>query len=90
MGSWWQGLKGCKIDLVSHQLITSNGQVIMLNSQEKGRKHQLFAKVNANVGLPAYSELEILAYVGNLAKENQTYISKGIKLQYTSVMVAMP
>lgn len=60
----------------------------MLNSQENDRKTPLlFAKVTANVGLPAYSELKILVDVGDLAKENQTYILEGIKLQSTSMMV---
>ena len=31
-------LKGCVIDLVSHKLITSDGQHIVLNSQESNKK----------------------------------------------------
>ena len=67
-------LKGCMIDLVSHKLITSDGQLIVLNSQESNKKTPvLFVRVAANVRLPAYSEMEILADVGDFVQENQTY-----------------
>jgi len=77
------------IDLVSHKLITSDGQLIVLNSQESNKKTPvLFVRVAANVRLPAYSEMEILADVGDFVQENQTYILEGIELKTTSMMVA--
>ena len=82
-------LKGCMVDLVSHKLITSDGQVIVLNSQESNRKTpMLFIRVTANVRLPVYSEMEILADVSDFVHENQMYILEGVELQTTNVMVA--
>ena len=82
-------LKGCKIDLVSHQLTTSDGQVIVLNSQKNNKKTPvLFVRVTANVKIPAYSEMEILADVGDLAQRNQTYVLEDINIQNSDVMVA--
>ena len=76
-------------DLVSHKLITSDGQVIVLNSQENNRKTPvLFVRVTANVRLPAYSEMEILADVSDFVHENQTYILEGVELQTMNVIVA--
>ena len=77
------------VDLVSHKLITSDGQVIVLNSQESNRETPvLFVRVTANVRLPAYSEMEILADVSDFVHENQMYILEGVKLQTMNVMVA--
>ena len=82
-------LKGCKIDLVSHQLTTSDGQVIVLNSQDNNKKTPvLFVRVTPNVKMPAYSEMEILADVGDLAQRNQTYVLEDINIQNSDVMVA--
>ena len=82
-------LKGCKIDLVSHQLTTSDGQVIVLKSQENNKKTPvLFVRVTANVKIPAYSEMEILADVGDLAQRNQTYVLEDMNIQNSDVMVA--
>ena len=82
-------LIGCMVDLVSHKLITSDGQVIVLNSQESNRKTPvLFVRVTANVRLPAYSEIEILADVSDFVHENQMYILEGVELQTMNVMVA--
>ena len=77
------------IDLISHKLITSNGQVIVLRTQKNDRKTPvLFVRVTANVRLPAYSEMEILADVDDFVHENQTYILEGDELQTTNVLVA--
>ena len=74
------------IDLVS---ITSDRQVIVLNSQENNRKTSvLFVRVTANVRLPAYSEMKILAHVSDFVHENQTYILEGVELQTMDMMVA--
>ena len=82
-------LKGCKIDLVSHQLTTSDGQIIMLKSQKNNKKTPvLFVRVTANVEIPAYSEMEILADVGDLAQRNQTYVLEDMNIQNSDVMVA--
>ena len=42
----------------------------------------------ANVRLPAYSEMEILAESSDLVQENQVYVLEGVELKTTSVMVA--
>ena len=84
-------LKGCKIDFVSHQLniTTSDGQVIVLKSQENNKKTPvLFVRVTANVKTPAYSEMEILADAGDLAQRNQTYVLEDMNIQNSDVMVA--
>ena len=82
-------LKGCMVDFVSHKLITSDGQVIVLNSQESNRETPvLFVRVTANVRLPAYSEIEILADVSDFVHENQMYILESVELQTMNVMVA--
>ena len=48
-------LRDYKIDLVLHQLITNDGEVIVLNSQESNKKTSvLCVRVTANVQLPAY------------------------------------
>ena len=65
-------MKGCKIGLVLHQLTTSDGQVIVLKSQENNKKTPvLFVRMTANVKIPAYSKIEILADVGDHVQRNQ-------------------
>ena len=82
-------LKGCQIDLVSHHLTTSDGQVIVLKSQENNKKTPvLFVRMIANVMLPAYSEMEILAEVSDLTQRNQTYVLEERNMQNEGVMVA--
>ena len=77
------------IDLVSHKLITGDGQVIVLNSQENHRKIPvLFVRVTANVLIPAYSEMEILADTSDSIQEDLTYILEGVESQPSNVMVA--
>ena len=70
-------LKGCMIDLVSHKVNTSDGQVIILNFQENNRKMPVLF---VNVRLPAHSEMEILTDVSDFVHENQMYILEGVKL----------
>ena len=48
----------------------------------------LFVRVTANVKIPAYSEMEILADVGDLAQRNQTYVLGDMNIQNSDVMVA--
>ena len=82
-------MKGCKIDLVSHHLTTSDGQVIVLTSQENNKKIPvLFVRVTANIKLPAYSEMEILAELSDLTQSNQTYILEERNMQNEGIMVA--
>ena len=82
-------MKGCKIDLVSHHLTTSDGQVIVLTSQENNKKTPvLFVRVTANIKLPAYSEMEILAELSDLTQSNQTYILEERNIQNEGIMVA--
>ena len=82
-------LKGCMIDLVTHKLITGDGQVIVLNSQENNRKSSvLFVRVTANVLLPAYSEMEILADTGDFIQEDHPYMLEGVESSTSNVMVA--
>ena len=72
-------LKGCMIDLVTHKLIIGDGQVIVLDSQENNKKSSvLFVRVTANVLLPAYSEMEILADTGDFIQEDNpcTYVGR--------------
>ena len=82
-------LKGCKIDLVSHHLTTSDGQVIVLTSQENNKKTPvLFLRVTANIKLPAYSEMEILAELSDLTQSNQTYVLEERNMQNEGIMMA--
>ena len=82
-------LKECKIDLVSHHLTTSDGQVIVLTSQENSKKTPvLFVRVTANIKLPAYSEMEILAELSDLTQSNQTYVLEERNMQNEGIMVA--
>ena len=82
-------MKGCKIDLISHHLTTSDGQVIVLTSQENNKKTPvLFVRVTANIKLPAYSEMEILAELSDLTQSNQTYVLEERNMQNEGIMVA--
>ena len=81
-------MKGCKIDLVSH-LTTSDGQVIVLTFKENNNKTPvLFVRVTANIKLPAYSEMEILAELSDLTQSNQTYVLEERNMQNEGIMVA--
>ena len=44
--------------------------------------------MTANVKIPAYSEMEILADVSGLAQRNQTYVLKDVNIQNLDVTVA--
>ena len=82
-------MKGCKIDLVSHHLTTSDGQVIVLKSQENNKKTPvLFVRVITDTKLPAYSEMEIMAEVSDLTQSNQTYALEERNMQNEGIMVA--
>ena len=85
---WLDFLKGCKIDLVSHQLTTSDRQVIVLKSQNNEKTPVLFVRVTANIKISAYSEMEIFADVNDLAQRNQTYVLEDVNIQNADVMVA--
>ena len=62
---------------------------IVLKSQENNKKTPvLFVRVTANVKIPAYSEMEILADVGDLAQRNQTYVLEDMNIQNSDVIVA--
>ena len=61
----------------------------MLKSQENNKKTLvLFVRVTANVKIPAYSEMEMLANVGDLTQRNQTYVLEDMNIQNSDVMVA--
>ena len=82
-------MKGCKIDLVSHHLTASDGQVIVLKSQENNKKTPvLFVRVTANIEPPAYNKMELLAEVSDLTQRNQTYVLEERDMQDEGVMVA--
>ena len=75
------------IDLVTHKLITGDGQVIVLDSQENNRKSSvLFVRVTANVLLPAYSEMEILADTGDFIQEDHPYMLEGVESSTSNVI----
>ena len=64
--------------LATHKLITGDGQVIVLDSQENNKKSSmLFVRVTANILLPAYSEMEILADTGDFIQEDHPYTYVG-------------
>ena len=65
-----------------------NGQVIVLKSQQNKKTPVLFVRVTANVKIPSYSEMEILANVGDLAQSNQTYVLEDMDMLNSDVMVA--
>ena len=48
----------------------------------------LSVKVAANVRIPSYSELELMADVSSGVQHNQVYMLEGIEMQSNSVMVA--
>ena len=48
----------------------------------------LFVRITANVLIPAYSEMEILADTSDSIQEDLTYILKGVESQPSNVMVA--
>ena len=82
-------LRGCSIDLVNHVLTTENGQVITLCSQNNNRKTSVLSvKVAANVRIPSYSELELMADVSSGVQHDQVYVLEGIEMQSNRVMVA--
>ena len=60
----------------------------LLKSQNNKKTPVLFVRVTANVKIPAYSEMEILADVSDLAQRNQTYVLEYVNLQYADLMVA--
>ena len=68
--------------------MTSDRKSIVLKSQENNKKTPvLFVRVTANVKLPAYSEMEILADVSDLAQKNQTCVLD-VNKQNEDVMVS--
>ena len=83
-------LRGCSIDLVNHVLTTENGQVITLCSQNNNNRKTsvLSVKVAANVRIPSYSELELMADVSSGVQHDQVYVLEGIEMQSNRVMVA--
>ena len=48
----------------------------------------LFVRVTANIKLPAYSEMEILAKLSDLTQSNQTYVLEERNMQNEGIMVA--
>ena len=48
----------------------------------------LFVRITANVLIPAYSEMEILADTSDSIQEDLTYILEGVESQPSNVMVA--
>ena len=83
-------LRGCSIDLVNHVLTTGDGQVITLCSQNNNNKQTpvLSVKVAANVRIPSYSELELMADVSGGVQPDQVYVLEGIERQSNNVLVA--
>jgi len=84
-------LSSCSVDLVKHMLITGDGHVITLSSQNKSSKKinpELSVRVAANVRIPFYSEIEIMAGVSGGYQEDQVYVLEGVDLKSNSVMVA--
>ena len=84
-------LSSCSVDLVKHMLITGDGHVITLCSQNNHSRKTvpaLSVRVGANVRIPSYSVMEIMADVTGSYKDNQVCVLEGIELQSNSVMVA--
>ena len=83
-------LRGSSIDLVNHVSTTGDGQVITLYSQNNNNKQTpvLSFKVAANVRIPSYSELELMADVSGGVQPDQVYVLEGIERQSNNVMVA--
>ena len=83
-------LRGCSIDLVNHVLTTENGQVITLCSQNNNNKKTsvLSVKVAANVRIPSYSELKLMADANSGVHHDQVYVLEGIEMQSNRLMVA--
>jgi len=84
-------LSSCSVDLVRHVLITGDGLVITLCSQNKSSKKTvpaLSVRVAANVRIPSYSEIEIMADVSGGYQENLIYALESVELKSNSVMVA--
>ena len=72
-------------------LITGDGHVITLCSQNKSSKKTvpaLSVRVAANVRIPSYSEIEIMADVSGGYQENLIYALESVELKSNSVMVA--
>jgi len=58
-------LSSCSVDLVKHMLFIDNGHVITLCSQNNNKRTipALSVRVAANVRIPPYSEIKIMAKV---------------------------
>ena len=71
-------------------LTTGDGQVITLCSQNNNNKQTpvLSVKVAANVRIPSYSEIELMADVSGGVQPEQVYVLEGIERQPNNVMVA--
>ena len=70
-------LSSCNVDLVKHMSIAGDGHVITLCSQSNNSRKTVPAlpvRVVANVRIPSYSKMEIMADVTGSYKDNQVYV----------------